>query len=71
MGRSRDRSQIKVQNSNINPKGNKIQESYLYTKSLSGRTIRRNSELDRESSGMEVYGEGKHKQSGILSDIMK
>ena len=57
--------------SNINPKVNEVQESYLYTWSLSGGTIRRNSEQDRESSGTEIHGEGKHKQSGILSDIMK
>ena len=61
----------KSDKSNINPKGNEYRGSYLNIRSLSGRTIRRNSEQDRESSRMEIHGEGKHKRGSILSDIMK
>ena len=69
--RSKDWSQIKYSRSNINPKVNKVQESYLYTRSLSGGRIRRNSEQDRESSGTEAQGKWKHKWSGISSDNLK
>ena len=68
MDRSKDRSQIKY--SNINPEANEVQESYLYTRSLSGGTMR-NSEQDKESSGTEAQGKWKHKKSGISSDNLK
>ena len=57
MDRSKDESQIKY--SKINPEANEVQEGYLYTRSLSGGTVRRYSEKDRESSGTDTHGEWK------------